>query len=90
MIGYLLAVLLGASVLYLWTLRPQTDVSLDDVDRQIDQDLEDIEAEQRGELAEYHKEFQGFAREVAKEISELTLDEQAEESKDMLGLSEDA
>ena len=90
MIGYLLAALLGASVLYLWTLRPQTDVSLDDIDRQIDQDLEDIKEDQRGELAEEHEEFRGFAREVAREISELTLDEQAEESKDMLGLSEDA
>lgn len=90
MIGYLFAALFGASLLYLWLVKPQAEVDLDAVDRQIDQDLEDIDADQRAEMAELHEEFQDFASEVANEISQLSLSEHAEESKKMLGLSEES
>lgn len=91
MIGYLLSALFGASIFYLWKIRPVglEPMDLDRVEDKIDQDLIQIETESNQRQEDLKEEYQDFADTVAKEISQLDLGEQADHSRDLLGLSKD-
>ena len=62
MIGYLISALFGASIFYLWKIRPVglDPTDLDGVEDKIDQDLIEIETESNRREEDLKEEYQDF------------------------------